>query len=128
MEDRRRSIRIPIATVAHITPHGLQTAAEVVVRDLSVKGMGCSADTCFQKGDMLLIKLNLNTTQGETMTESLVGRIAWISESHPQNGDPVDQAYRYAFGIEFRQAKESNPQFYDYLQSLEEPTHPPKER
>ncbi len=115
MDDRRKSIRIPVATVAHITPHGLESSTKVMVRDLSTSGMGCISEHPYQKGDVLRVKIKLTTENKEAIVETLTARIAWVSEINVQ---------KYALGIEFHDVELKNPNLYAYVMNLESFANP----
>jgi len=115
MKDRRISVRIPVATVAHITPHGLESSTKVIVRDLSTSGMGCISDNPYQKGDVLWVKIKLMMQNKQALVETLTGRIAWVSEINDQ---------KYALGVEFRDVELKNPKLYAYIMELESMADP----
>ncbi|MBN4054602.1 PilZ domain-containing protein [Nitrospira defluvii] len=110
MNKRRQSIRIPVATVAYISSHGPQSTTKVMVRDLSITGMGCSAEHTYQEGDMLLVKIKLTTSNNEIIQESLTGRVAWASQLYTK---------QWAFGLEFQEVEKNNPGLYKYIKNLE---------
>jgi len=116
MDNRRKQLRIPIASVAHITPHGLQRRTEVSVRDISTFGMGGLMDCGYEKGQMLLVKLNLTTPDNKVIVESIMGRIQWSRK--------LDKGGKYAFGLEFREMEKEHPRLYLYLRELEEELFP----
>ena len=110
MENRRKSLRIPLITMARITPHGLQTTAEAFVRDVSVDGIGVYVKGRFQKGDLLLVKVSFVTNEGETIKESLRGEVAWIK--------PLEEG-QSAVGIQLPGMKGKHPKLYAYIRELE---------
>ncbi len=116
MENRRKHLRIPITTVAHITPHGLQKSIEVFVRDVSTFGMGGYMNSGFNKGSMLLVKLKLLTANDETIEESIMGQIKWSRK--------LNRGGKYAFGLEFLEIQKDHPKLYLYLKELEEVLFP----
>ncbi len=116
MENSRKHLRVPITTVAHVTPHGLQRAIDVCVRDISTFGMGGYMDCGYEKGAMLLVKLKLSTFNNETLEESIMGRIKWSRK--------LDKGGKYAFGLEFREMEKEHPKLYLYLRELEEMLFP----
>lgn len=93
MENRRKQTRVPLATVARITPHGLQNTVDAQVRDISTEGMGVYIKGPYQKGDLLLVKLLIKTEEGGVLNESLYGRVAWASA--------LEEMGQYAVGLEF---------------------------
>jgi Tfp pilus assembly protein PilZ len=111
MDNRRKSTRISLVTIARITPQGLQTATEALVRDISAGGIGVYAKGRYQKGDLLLIKLSFTTDQGQTISESLAGRIAWLK--------PLDGENQSAVGIQIQDMERKHPTLYAYIQRLE---------
>ncbi|MDC4226923.1 MAG: PilZ domain-containing protein [Candidatus Manganitrophus sp.] len=79
MENRRKHTRVPLMTVARITPHGLQNTVDALVHDVSREGMGVYVKGPYQKGDILLVKISVKTEEGEAINESLYGRVAWAT-------------------------------------------------
>lgn len=116
MDNRRQHLRIPIASVAHITPHGLQRRIEISVRDISTFGMGGYMDCGYEKGQMLLVKLKLSAPNDEVIEVSIMGRIQWSRK--------LDRGGKYAFGLEFREMEKEHPRLYLYLRELEEELFP----
>jgi hypothetical protein len=112
MENRRKALRIPLITMARITPHGLQTSAEAFVRDVSREGIGVYVKGRYQKGDLLLVKVSFMINQGETIRESLMGRVAWVK--------PLEEGHQ-AVGIFLSDMEQKHPKLYTYIQQLEEP-------
>ncbi len=112
MENKRKNIRIPIATIAHITPHGLQKGSEVMVRDLSTEGMGCYVDHACQKGDMMLVKVKLDLPGEDSgvIQATLMGQIIWVKL--------MNEEKKYAVGLEFRDMASRHPRLYEYLKDL----------
>ncbi len=113
MQNRRRNVRIPIATIAHITPHGLQRGSEVMVRDLSTEGMGCYVDHACQKGDMMLVKIKLDLPgkNSGVIQATLMGQIIWVKL--------MDEEKKYAVGLEFRDMESRHPELHTHLKDLE---------
>lgn len=113
MENRRKKMRIPVASLAHITPHGLQKGSEVMVRDLSTEGMGCYVDHVCQKGDMMLIKIKLDLPGEDAgvIQASLMGQVVWVK--------PMNEEKKYAIGLEFRDMQARNPKLYAHIRDLE---------
>ncbi len=111
MEERRKSLRIKMASMAQVTPHGLQTAIDIMVRDLSTGGMGGYADRPFRPGTMLLFKITLKTENNSVIAERLQAKIAWTTK--------MDGEGKHAFGAEFLDMETNNPRLYAYLQDLE---------
>lgn len=114
MENRRKSMRIPVATMAHVTPHGLQKTTEAMVRDLSTEGMGCYVDHVCQKGDMMLTKIRLDLPGPDSgvLQASLMGRITWVK--------PMNEEKKYAIGVEFRDMENQHPELYAHIKNLKE--------
>lgn len=112
MENRRKHVRIPITTVAHISPNGLQKSIEVFVRDISTFGMGGYMNCGFDKGAMLLVKLKLAISNNGVLEESITGQIKWSRK--------LDRGGKYAFGLEFIEMEKTHPKLYVYLKELEE--------
>ncbi len=111
MDNRRKQLRIPITTVAHITPQGLQRAIEVFVRDISTFGMGGYMDCGYEKGETFLVKLKLSTSNDEVIEESITGQIQWSRK--------LNRGEKYAFGLEFSELEKDHPKLYLYLKELE---------
>lgn len=111
MSNRRKSIRISLVSIAHITPHGLQDRSDVIVRDLSTGGMGGYVDHPCQKGDVLSVKIKLITADNAVIVASLTACIAWI--------ETLEDGKRYAIGLEFKEMERSNPKLYKHLKGLE---------
>lgn len=111
MEERRKSLRIKMATMAQVTPHGLQTAIDIMVRDLSTGGMGGYADRPFRPGTLLLLKITLKTEDNSVIAERLQAKIAWTTK--------IDGDGKYAFGAEFLNMEKNNPRLYAYLKDME---------
>lgn len=114
MENRRRSRRIPVATVANITPSGVQATTEVLVHNLSTEGMGCSGNRLYSKGDVLIIKIKLETSIKEIIEEKITGRVVWTEKRRAK----PDHEKKYAFGIKFRELETLNPRLYATIQEL----------
>lgn len=113
MENKRRKMRIPVATIAHITPHGLQKGSEVMVRDLSTEGMGCYVNHACQKGDMMLVKVRLDLPGEDSgvIQATLMAQIMWVKL--------MSEEKKYAVGLEFRDMESRHPKLYAHLQDLE---------
>jgi len=111
-------MRIPIATIAHITPHGLQKGSEVMVRDLSTEGMGCYVDHACQKGDMMLVKIKLDLPGDDSgvIQATLMGQIIWVKL--------MNEEKKYAVGLEFRDMESRHPKLHEHLQDLEKQNLP----
>lgn len=116
MENSRKHLRIPIASVAHMTPHGLQRAIDVFVRDISTFGMGGYMDCGYEKGQMLLVKLKISTSDNEVIQASIMGRIKWSRK--------LEEGGKYAFGLEFREMEKEHPRLYHYLKEMEDTLFP----
>ena len=112
MDNKRKAPRIPVISMARITPHGLQTSNEALVRDICTHGMGVYVKSPYQKGDALLIKIALQTDEKDLINETLMGRVAWVT--------PFQGEYKYAAGIEFHEMEKKNPKLYAYIKHLEE--------
>lgn len=109
MQDRRKSPRFPIANVANITANGPQGNSEVLVRDLSTTGMGCSGDIFYNKGDRVQVTIKLPTSTNDVIEESLTGKIAWVAKFEEE------KEREYAYGIEFNDMESRNPKLYAYI-------------
>lgn len=96
--------------MARISPHGLQSTTDALVRDVSTHGMGVYVKGPYQKGDFLLVKISLKTDEGEKINASLTGRVAWAA--------PIEEG-QYAVGIEFNDLEAKHPALYAYIQRLE---------
>ena len=119
MENLRKHARIPITSVAHITPDGPQKSIEVFVRDISTYGLGGYMSCGYEKGDTLLVQLELSTTTGESIEASIQGQIIWSRK--------LNRGKKYAFGLEFQEMKKNHPKLYLYLKELEEILFPDTE-
>ena len=111
MENRRKHPRIPLATMARISPHGLQNTVDALVRDISTDGMGVYVKGPYQKGDVLLVKVSIKTDEGEVINASLHGLVAWAT--------PLPETNQYAVGMEFHNMEKKNPALYAYIKRLE---------
>ncbi len=111
MENRRKSPRIQLITMARLTPHGLQSTAEAYVRDISTGGIGVYVKGRYQVGDILLVKVSFKTAEGEMIKESLTGRVAWTQ--------PLEEG-QLALGIEIANMERKHPKLYAYLKQQEE--------
>lgn len=111
MENRRKHTRVPLVTMARITPHGLQNTIDALVRDMSAEGMGVYVKGPYQKGDLLLVKISMKTEEGEVINASLFGRVAWASL--------LEEPNQYAVGLEFHDLEKKNPALYAYIKRLE---------
>lgn len=112
MDNRRKSPRVTLATIARITPHGLQTSVEALVRDISAEGIGVYVKGRYQPGDMLLLKMSFVTDTGETIKESVMGRVAWAKR--------LEEEQQSAVGIQLPDMEQKHPQLYAYVKHLEE--------
>ena len=117
-ENRRGHVRIPIATVAHVTPKGLRVSNQVFVRDISVYGMGGYTTVRYRKGELLEVHLKIDRTNEASLRGVIQGEIRW--------SNPVDKGKRFAFGLQFRepQMAREQPLLYRHLKELEEMFHP----
>lgn len=111
MENRRKNTRVPLITIARITPHGLQNTVDALVRDVSIDGMGVYVKGPYQKGDSLLVKVLIKTDEGKVINESLLGRVAWVKALEAEG--------QYALGLEFHNVETKNPALYAYIKRLE---------
>ncbi len=111
MDNRRRHPRIPLVTMARISPHGIQKPVNALVRDISTEGMGVYAEGPYQKGDVLLVEISIKTDRGEIISEALLGMVAWTT--------PLQETNRYAVGLEFHNMEKKNPVLYAYIKHLE---------
>lgn len=120
MTTLRKSTRIPLATIASITLHGLQTAVEAPVRDVSVGGIGMYVSGRYLQGELLVISVSFVTEEGETIKESMMGRVAWVKPLPPGNHS--------AIGIELPDMQREHPKLHAYIEHLEQakvvPLHP----
>lgn len=119
MIERRRAQRVSIATVANVGMGGLRETVKVFVQDLSAVGMGCTTNHLFQKGDMVLVKLELTQATGEVVTESLTGKVARASKNDTGKHDSINTETNYTIGIEFRNVERVYPSYYAYVKGLE---------
>lgn len=107
-----------MATLAHITPHGLQKSMDVMVNNLSTDGMGCYVNHVCQKGDMMLtkIKLDLPGEDAGVIQASLMGQVIWVKA--------LEEEHRYAIGVEFRDMENRHPRLYAHLKASEKQPAP----
>lgn len=110
MDNRRKGPRIPLITMARITPHGLQTGSEALVRDISTGGIGVYVKGRYQQGDMLLVKVSFDAGEGEIIKESLTGRVAWVK--------PLEEG-QSAVGIEIPDMERKHPSLFAYVKQQE---------
>lgn len=75
MVNLRKPLRIPIASIAQISSHGLHREIEVFIRDISPFGLGGYMDCSFEKGEMLKVRLKLTTPRDGIIEESIMGQI-----------------------------------------------------
>lgn len=111
MENRRKRTRIPLVTMARISPHGLQNTVDALVRDISTDGMGVYVKGPYQKGDVLLVKISVKTEEGDVVNASLHCLVAWAR--------PVPESNQYAVGLEFHDLEKKNPALHAYIKRLE---------
>ncbi|MFQ5597047.1 MAG: PilZ domain-containing protein [Nitrospiria bacterium] len=114
MKNRRKSPRFQIAKMAKITRQGLREWSEVLIRDLSINGMGCSGDRYFKKEDLVCVTVKLPTETEGLIEESLTGKIAWVAQFEEE------KEREFAFGIEFSDMDRQNPKLFTYLNKLGE--------
>lgn len=112
MDNRRRSTRVSLVTLASITPQGLQTAAEAWVRDMSAGGIGVHVNGRYLQGELLVIHVSFVTDEGETIQEALTGRVAWVK--------PLEGQKQSAVGIQLPNMEQEHPKLHAYIQRLED--------
>lgn len=112
MDNRRKSTRVSLVTMASISPEGVRTATEALVRDMSAGGIGVHVKGRYLKGELLLIKVSFVTDDGETIKESLTGRVAWVR--------PLPAKSQSAVGVQLPDMAREHPKLYAYIQHLEE--------
>lgn len=110
MDNRRQAPRIPLVTMARITPHELQAGAEALVRDISTGGIGVYVKGRYQQGDMLLVKISFDAGDGKIIKESLTGRVAWVK--------PLEEGH-LAVGIEIPNMERRYPGLFAYIKQQE---------
>lgn len=112
MENRRKSTRIPLITIARINRQGLESASEALVRDICTHGIGIYTKESYKKGDLILVHIALTTDKNETLDESIMGEVAWVST--------MPGEYSYAVGIRFSNMIPEKPRLYNYIKHLEQ--------
>lgn len=112
MESRRNYLRIPMVSTAHVTSHGHHIIAKVVVRDISVEGMGGYTNCPYEKGEIIRVKLKFSLSYDRVVEESVLAEVRWSTK--------VDQGKRYAFGFRFYDVQEKKPKLYAFLRELED--------
>lgn len=98
--------------MASITPQGLQTAAEALVRDMSAGGIGVHVKGRYLQGELLVINVSFVTDEGETIQEALTGRVAWVK--------PLEGKNQSAVGIQLPNMEHEHPKLHAYIQRLED--------
>lgn len=111
MQDRRKSPRIPIVSIARLTLEGMEKEKSVLVRDISTHGVGIYTEEAYQQGDLVVIHLVLTGDLSETITESVAGEVAWVT--------PLPDGTHYAVGIRFEDMEVERPKLYAYVKHLE---------
>ena len=111
MENRRKAPRVPLITIARITPHGLQSTSDAYVRDISTGGIGIYVKGRYQVGDILLVKVSIKADDGGIIKESLTGRVAWVR--------PLEEGH-CAVGIEVAHMEQKHPKLHAYVKQQEE--------
>ncbi len=111
MDNRRKSLRIPIVSIAHVTHQENQLTAKILIRDLSTTGLGGYINCPCQKGDRLLVDLKLTSADHEVFEARLRGEICWSTE--------INKGEKYAFGLVFPDMAVQHPGVYAYLLTLE---------
>lgn len=112
MVNPRKAQRVRIAKIANISIDGIQETTKVIVRDLSTTGMGCITDRVFNKGDTLQVEIELNTSTGKVIKESLTGIVARVTKHETEK--------KHTFGMEFRDMEKRYPRIYAYIKRLED--------
>ncbi len=111
MENRRKSLRIPIIGVAHVIHQDRQLTSKVLLRDLSRTGVGGYINYPCQKGDPFLINLKLTSQDNQVIEGLLTGEICWSCE--------INEGKKYAFGLGFHEMEIQHTKLYAYLLTLE---------
>jgi hypothetical protein len=113
MDNRRKSVRVPIVSVANVThqDQGRDFTSRILLRDLSIDGLGGYINFPCQKGDCLSIHLKLSSPDSEILEAELKGIICWSTE--------IDQGEKYAFGLSFTEVVSQNTPLHTYLCTLE---------
>ncbi len=108
----RSYLRIPIVTTAHVTSRGHHITAKVIVRDISIDGMGGYTICPYQKGEVIRVKLKFTLPQNRVVEESILAEVRWATK--------VDQREKVFFGFRFYDVQEKNPKLFTYLKELED--------
>lgn len=111
MDNRRKSLRIPVVAIASVIQEDKQSTAKILIRDLSTTGLGGYINCPCQRGDRFLVNLKLNTSDNEVVEDQLSGEICWSTE--------IDKGEKYAFGLVFRGMELKNTPLHHYLKTLE---------
>ncbi|TAK10238.1 MAG: PilZ domain-containing protein [Candidatus Manganitrophaceae bacterium] len=111
MPERRKYPRIPLISIARLTPQGMETVRSVLVRDISTHGVGIYSEEPYEKGELVVIHLALAAGQEETITESIAGEVAWVA--------PLPDGTHYSVGIRFDKMEIEKPRLYEHIKQLE---------
>ncbi|MBI3804634.1 MAG: PilZ domain-containing protein [Nitrospirae bacterium] len=111
MQNRRTRARVPVISIARLTPQGVQSKQYVLVRDISTEGLGIYSQEKYQKGDLVLIELTL-THENEKINESIPGEVVWTQ--------PLPDKVHYAVGIRIDSMELEKPKLYEQIKLIEE--------
>ena len=65
VSNARKSLRMPIISMAHMTSRGFHITTEVSLRDISIYGIGGHAVCPYQKGETVQVELKLKKSEKE---------------------------------------------------------------
>ncbi|WDT75896.1 MAG: PilZ domain-containing protein [Candidatus Manganitrophus sp.] len=111
MRSKRKRARIPLISIARLTPEGMELKEYVLIRDISTDGLGIYSKQRYRKGDLVLVELTL-TIQEEKIIESVSGKVVWVAPLPDQN--------HFAVGIQFEKMQLEKPKLYAHIKKLEE--------
>ncbi|MBI3804693.1 MAG: PilZ domain-containing protein [Nitrospirae bacterium] len=112
MDERREHVRIPLVSIARLTPQGLDSKRLVSIRDISTHGVGIyNCEEEYQKGEIVVIELHL-TDADEALSDSISGEVVWVT--------PIHDGTRRSVGIRFDHMEQEKPKLYAFIKRLEE--------
>lgn len=77
MDNSRQSLRIPFVSIAHVIHQDTQEKTKILIRDISISGLGGYINCPCQKGEKLLVNLKLSSEDKEVVETQLSGTICW---------------------------------------------------
>lgn len=112
MRNKRGYPRIPCISIARLIRQGMESASEVLVRDICTHGVGIYTLEEYKQGEFVLVNITLPTDRHETLTESLTGEVVWTAA--------MQDGIHFAAGLRFDQMEKKRPGLYAHIKHLEE--------